>query len=430
MPEPNTPHARRVSSHAGRNAGHARGRRLRFLAGAAALIVSVSAFVPPGPFGVAWTPPALAAECGVRFSTWKEGVAREARAAGVSKRTVDRIVPDLGRSEKVLARDRNQSVFAQTWIRFASKRANDARLAKGRAKIRNNPRLFAKVRREYGVDPAVITALWGLETDFSRGMGGFNTLNALATLAHDCRRPDLFRPELIAALKLVDQGMFDRRTKGAWAGEVGGTQMLPRDIIAYGTDGNGDGKVDLKGSGADVILSTAAFLKGLGWRTGEPWLEEVSVPDGFDWSVAGRDIRLTRAEWADRGVTARESALQRDALPAALIAPQGRKGPKFLAYPNFDVFTEWNKSYVYSLTAAYTATRIAGAPRANVGKPEGGLDIEGMKRLQKKLAARGHDVGRIDGILGMGTRAAVRAEQRRLGLPADSWPTPSLLKAL
>ena len=374
--------------------------------------------------------PAQGAECGGPFGAWKTGVAREARAAGVSRRTVERIVPDLAISNSVLKRDRDQGVFAQTWIRFASKRATDERLRKARRKIEKNPRLFARVEREYGVDPAVITALWGLETDFSAGMGRYNTLNALATLAHDCRRPDLFRPELIGALKLVDSGAFSRSTKGAWAGEIGGTQMLPNDIIAYGRDGNGDGVVDLKGSGADVVLSTAAFLRGLGWRPGEPWLEEVSVPERFDWSAAGRDIRLSRAEWTKRGVSAREGTLPPDAMPAALIAPQGRKGPKFLAYPNFDVFTEWNKSYVYSLTAAYTATRIKGAPRANVGKPERGIDVASMKRLQEKLAARGHDVGRIDGILGLGTRAAVRAEQQRLGMPADSWPTPKLLKAL
>ena len=379
---------------------------------------------------VAFASNSYAADCGGSFGEWKRGVAAEAQAAGVSQRTIDRIVPDLRYSENVLKRDRSQGVFRQTWIRFASRMANDYRLQTARGKIERNPRLFARVVRDFGVDPAVIVALWGLETDFSSGMGKYNTLNALATLSHDCRRPELFRPELISALKLVDRGAFDRGTQGAWAGEIGGTQMLPSDIIAYGTDGNGDGVVDLKGSGADVIVSTAAFLQGLGWRAGEPWLEEVAVPDGFDWSVAGRDIRLPRSEWVARGLTARDGFLPADTLTAALIAPQGRKGPKFLAYPNFDVFTEWNKSYVYSLTAAYTAMRIAGAPRANVGKPESGLNIDQMKRLQEKLAARGHDVGGIDGILGMGTRTAVRMEQQRLGVPADSWPTPALLKAL
>ena len=397
-------------------------RRNLFLCGiASAAFLSISTLQPA---------PAHAAACGGDFGAWKRGVAEEARQAGVSKRTVDRIVPDLAVSRSVLKRDRNQGVFAQTWIRFASRMANSERIARAKSKIANNPRLFARVEREFGVPAPVVAALWGLETDFSSGMGNFNTLNALATLAHDCRRPERFRPELIAALKLVDQGLISRGTKGAWAGEIGGTQMLPADILAYGTDGNGDGKIDLRGSASDAVVSAASFLRGLGWRRGEPWLEEVSVPGDFDWSVAGRDIKLAVSEWRDRGVQARDGALPGGGLRAALIAPQGRKGPKFLAYPNFDVFQEWNRSSVYSLTAAYTAMRIDGAPRANVGKPEAGLGIDQMKRLQKKLAARGHDVGRIDGILGRGTRAAVRAEQARLGLPADSWPTPRLLEAL
>ena len=375
--------------------------------------------------------PAVAAECGGGFKSWKRGVAQEAISEGVSRRVVDRVVPRLSVSDAVLKRDRRQGVFAQTWTTFASRMANDYRRLTARKKIDRNGALFARVRDEFGVSPHVVAALWGLETDFSNGMGKFDTLNALATLAHDCRRPDLFRPELIAALKLVDTSnvAFAPGITGAWAGEIGGTQMLPHDILKYGTDGDGDGRIDLKRSGSDVVLTTAAFLKGLGWRAGEPWLLEVSVPRGLDWSKAGRDIRLPVAEWEAMGVRGRNEPLTRG-LEGMLIAPQGRKGPTFLAYPNFDVFTEWNKSYTYSLTAAYLATRVAGAPRVDVGDPEEGLSIDKMKQLQKKLAARGHDVGKIDGILGLGTRTAVRAEQARLGLPADSWPTRKLLGAL
>ena len=379
--------------------------------------------------------PALA-ECGTDWSSWKRGVASEAAEAGVSGRTIDRVVSRLSPSKRVLDRDRRQGVFTQTWVEFASRMANDYRITTARGKIERDAALFDRVRREYGVAPEVVTALWGLETDFSSGMGDFDTLNALATLAHDCRRPERFRPELIASLKLIERMdvAFAPGVTGAWAGEIGGTQMLPHDILVYGTDGDGDGRVDLKKSGADVVVSTAAFLKGLGWHAGEPWLEEVTVPAGLDWSDAGRDIKLPTSEWVARGVRARDGDLAGDDdgadIPAALIAPMGRKGPTFLAYRNYDVFTEWNKSYVYSLTAAYTATRVAGAPRVDIGTPERGLSLDQMKSLQKKLASRGHDVGEVDGILGLGTRNAVRAEQARLGQPADSWPTTTLLDAL
>ena len=376
------------------------------------------------------------AECGGDWNAWKRGVAEEALAAGASERTVGRVVPRLAYSKRVIDRDRRQGVFTQTWVKFASRMANDFRLATGREKIARNAALFDRVRNEYGVAPEVVASLWGLETDFSSGMGDFDTLDALATLAHDCRRPERFRPELIAGLRLIDRMdvAFAPGVTGAWAGEIGGTQMLPHDILTYGTDGDGDGRIDLKRSGADTVVSTAAFLQGLGWRAGEPWLEEVTVPGGFDWSVAGRDIKLPTSDWIARGLRARDGDLAGDDggadIPAALIAPMGRLGPTFLAYRNFDVFTEWNKSYVYSLTAAYTAMRMAGAPRVDVGSPERGLDVERMKALQTKLAARGHDVGAIDGILGLGTRKAVRAEQARLGMPADSWPTARLLNAL
>lgn len=379
--------------------------------------------------------PALA-ECGTDWGAWKRGVAKEALAAGVSERTVSRVVPRLAYSKRVISRDRRQGVFTQTWVKFASRMANDYRLQTGRKKIARERALFDRVRNEYGVAPEVVASLWGLETDFSTGMGDFDTLNALATLAHDCRRPERFRPELIAGLSLIDRSdvAFAPGITGAWAGEIGGTQMLPHDILAHGTDGDGDGRIDLKRSGADTVVSTASFLQSLGWRAGEPWLEEVRVPDGFDWSVAGRDIKLPSSDWLARGVQAADGDLAGDDrgadVPAALIAPMGRRGPTFLAYRNFDVFTEWNKSYVYSLTAAYTAARMAGAPRVDVGSPERGLDVDSMKALQTKLAARGHDVGKVDGILGLGTRKAVRAEQARLGMPADSWPTAKLLNAL
>ena len=249
---------------------------------------------------LALSAPALAAECGGNFNAWKRGVATEALNEGVSQRIVDWVVPQLGQSSAVLRRDRSQGVFAQTWVRFASRMANDFRIATAKKKIERNPTLFGRVRDEYGVAPEVITALWGLETDFSGGMGKFNTLNALATLAHDCRRPERFRPELIAALKLVDTKnvAFAPGITGAWAGEIGGTQMLPHDIVLYGTDGDGDERIDLKNSASDTIISTAAFLRGLGWRRGEPWLQ----PRGNLVRSRAGSGRLPRSLRARRGM--------------------------------------------------------------------------------------------------------------------------------
>ena len=207
-------------------------------------------------------------------------------------------------------------------------------------------------------------------------------------------------------------------------------QMLPEDIIRNGVDGDGDGKVRLKTSAPDALLSGANLLRSLGWRAGEPWMQEVTMPVGFDWALTGLDTQKPAADWLAMGVTARSGQAQAPQLPASILLPQGRKGPAFLVYPNFNVFFEWNQSFIYVTTAAYFASRLEGAPVYTRGSPSGALDEAQMKSLQTKLAARGHDVGGIDGILGAKTRRAIQKEQARLDLPADAWPTVELLNGL
>ena len=270
----------------------------------------------------------------------------------------------------------------------------------------------------------------GSEMCIRDSQGDFNTADALVTLAHDCRRPELFRPQALAAVELFAQGGFDpRRTTGAWAGEIGMVQMLPRDILENGVDGDGDGIVSLKTSVPDALMSGAKMLQHLGWRAGEPWLAEVSLPDDFDWSQTGLETVKPISDWQALGVTPRNGPLTQG-LGGSVLVPQGRGGPAFLAYPNFRVYFDWNQSFTYVMTAAYFATRLQGVQVFDAGAPQQGLDGTQMKELQTKLQARGYDVGGIDGILGAGTRAAIRAEQIRLGMPVDGWPTPELLSKI
>lgn len=372
-----------------------------------------------------------ATPCGGDFRAFMQGVAAEARAAGRQPAAIEAVVAAARPDPKVLSRDRSQGVFKQDFLTFSKRSVSGHRLTHGARNMKAHAATFARAERDYGVPAAVITAFWGLETDYGAVQGDFNTLNALATLAHDCRRPQLFRPQLLAAIEMVEHGDLDpARTTGAWAGEIGQVQMLPHDIIRYGVDGDGDRHVDLKGSPADTILTAARFIESLGWRRGEPWLQEVAVPADLPWERSGLTFDNTVADWARLGVTARAGSLPAASLPAALLLPQGRKGPAFLAYPNFGIYLKWNQSFIYTTSAAYFATRLAGAPRYVEGTPEPGLDDTAMRLLQEKLQARGHDVGKIDGILGAGTRAAVRAEQLRLGMPADGWPTAALLSRL
>jgi lytic murein transglycosylase len=261
--------------------------------------------------------------------------------------------------------------------------------------------------------------------------GDFKTLDALATLSHDCRRPELFRPQLMALLKLIDLGTVPPDVTGAWAGEIGQTQILPRDYLEKGIDGDGDGEVDLRGSAPDVIMTTAHFVQTLGWKAGEPWLEEVRVPDDMPWQETGRTNRQPMAKWIGLGVTDHDGTPLRDqGVPGGVVLPMGRKGPAFMAYPNYDVYLEWNQSFVYTLTAAHLADRLAGSPAYDPRNPDPALPVADMKALQTLLEARGYDVGKIDGVLGSGTREAVRQEQMRLGLPVDGWPTAELLARL
>lgn len=372
----------------------------------------------------------VAAQCGGSFSNFVAGLKTEAQAKGHAKATVDAFFRTAAQDPRTLRADRAQGVFKMPFTEFARRVISQNRMDNGRRNADRFDAVFDAAEARFGVPRGVLLALWALETDYGAVQGDFNTLNSLVTLAHDCRRPELFRPQIFAALELYEAGDFDpARTTGAWAGEIGMVQMLPEDILTKGIDGDGDGHVYLKTSAPDALLSGANMLSGLGWRKGEPWLQEVSVPADLDWAETGLNSRKSGRDWARLGVTPRWGEIA-GGLEAALILPQGRKGPAFLAYPNFDVFFEWNQSFVYVTTAAYFATRLSGAPIFDAGNPEPGLNDAQMKQLQQKLAARGYDVGAVDGILGARTRAAVRAEQQRLGLPADAWPTPALLGEL
>ena len=369
------------------------------------------------------------AECGGSFSNFKSGLKSEAVARGISAGTADAFLANVQQDAKVLRADRAQGVFQRPFIDFSRRLISQNRINAGQSNAGRYDAIFDQIEQRYGVDRHVLLAFWAFETDFGAFQGDFNTANALVTLAHDCRRPDLFRPQVFAAMELFAAGNFDpMRTTGAWAGEIGMVQMLPQDILINGVDGDGDGAVSLKTSAPDALMSGGKMLQHLGWRADEPWLQEVTVPAQMDWGLSGLNTTKSTADWQSLGVRARNGTLAN--LPASLILPQGHKGPAFLAYPNFSVYFEWNQSFTYVLTAAYFATRLAGAPVYDAGNPETGLNGDAMKQLQTKLQARGHDVGKIDGILGSGTRAAVQAEQKRLGLPADAWPTPTLLNQL
>ena len=374
---------------------------------------------------------ALSQSCGGDFTIFVDGLKSEARLKGHGDYVIEEFFAATGHDPKVIAADRAQGIFQIPFVEFSARLISKHRIFHGNKNANDFAWIFDEIEHQFGVSRGILLAFWGLETDFGAVQGTFNTLNSLVTLAHDCRRPDLFRPQIFAALKLYERGIFDPvTTEGAWAGEIGMVQMLPQDILVSGIDGDGDGLVSMKTSAADALMSGANMLRALGWRANEPWMEEVRMPTNFDWSMTGFGTEKSGQQWEDLGVHGRNNRIQRADLTSSIIIPQGRYGPAFMIYPNFQVLFEWNKSFIYVATAAYFATLLEGGARFTNTTAEPGLDADGMKALQTKLVILGYDVGQIDGILGAKTRIAVQNIQQKMGMPADAWPTTFLLDRL
>ena len=371
------------------------------------------------------------------FNVWLDGFRKEAIAQGISRATVSAALDGITLDPAVIAKDRKQSFFSQSFLSFSDRMISRNRIKTGLAKLAQYRDVFARVEKDYGVPGPVIAGLWALESDYGSFMGKDRVLRALATLAYDCRRGEKFRGELMDTLRIIERGdLTPDEMIGAWAGELGQTQFLASHYLKHAVDYDGDGRRNMISSVPDVIASTANFLKHLGWRRGEPWLQEVRVPNvdhgKLPWDQADLAVTHPRSQWAAWGVTLPDSRpLPDDSMPASLLLPMGRHGPAFLAYQNFRVYLEWNHSLIYCITVSYLGTRLAGAPPFYRGaKDIPVLSLAEVKELQRQLVRRGYDVGEVDGRLGAASRASVKAVQLELGLPADSYPTPELLERL
>ena len=382
------------------------------------------------------TPVAAAVDCRTSgsFDTWLARFKAEAAAQGISRNAIDTASPYLVYDQRIVNIDRGQRIFAQSFLEFSGKMLPAYRIQQGAAEIKKYAPIFDREEKQYGVPAAVITGFWGLESDFGTNMGHDNSLRSLTSLAYDCRRAEMFRGHLFDALRLIQRGdLVPSEMLGSWAGELGQTQMMPSEYIKYAVDYDGDGRRQLLRSVPDVIGSTANYLVSLGWKRGEPWLREVRVPGSLPWDQADLSIQHPVSKWAEWGVKATDGRpLPNENLKASLLLPMGRFGPSFLVFDNFQAYLKWNSSLVYSTTAAYYATRLAGAPpmQRGSGTPPPPLTVEQARELQQLLIRAGYDVGGADGKLGLSSREATRAMQIKLGLPADSYPTVELLSRL
>ncbi len=368
--------------------------------------------------------------CGGKFENFLSNFLQEATIIGISKNTIKVVSELIEQDKKVLFYDRSQKSFKMSFLEFSERAVNDYRLKTGKKKIQAFQEIFLEMETIHGIPAEIVTSFWAMETDYGAVQGDFNTLNSLATLAHDCRRSKMFQLEFLAALKLIGEDRIDFNTKGAWAGEIGQVQMLPRDILRFGKDGNSDGKIDLRVSPEDAIATAFELIAHLGWRPNEPWLDEVILKKNFKFEEAGFGRGRSVRDWASLGVRNIPVSILNANTDATLLLPQGHKGPSFLAYPNYEIFLKWNDSFIYTVAAAYLAKRLQGSKSFTHTQPEKILNQNDMIILQERLFKLGEDVGKLDGILGAKTRQAVRKWQIKLGFIGDSWPTRQFLQVL
>jgi membrane-bound lytic murein transglycosylase B len=368
------------------------------------------------------------------FSAWLEGLRQEARTKGISDATLHEALDNLQPIPRVIELDRKQPEFTQTFWHYLDVRVTEDRIQRGRMLREIHAELLDSIAEKYGVQPRFLMAFWGLETNFGDYLGGFPVIGSLATLAHDTRRSEFFRSELLEALSIIDAGHISAGEMiGSWAGAMGQPQFMPSTFVRFAVDADNDGRRDIWHSLPDVFASAANFLAKSGWQKDKTWGREVKLPPDFPLELTGIEVEKSLAAWQVLGVR----KINGDDLPAvnisgSIILPAGYAGPAFLVYNNYRVILQWNRSDLYAIAVGYLADRIAGGGPLAAVRPasEQRLSRNQVEKIQQLLSARGFDPGPIDGVIGSQTRQAIKEFQRTARLPADGHPTPELLEEL
>lgn len=367
------------------------------------------------------------------FAQWLSSFSAQALEAGIRPATVRDVLGKAQWLPRVVELDRAQPEFTRTPWAYLDSAVSPQRIAQGQAQLAAHSTALQAAAARYGVPASVITAIWGMESNYGSNFGTFRTVDALATLAYEGRRRAWAQTELLAALRIIDQGdIAADRMIGSWAGAMGHTQFLPSVFLAYAVDADGDGHRDIWGSVPDVTASTAHFLARSGWKSGEPWGAEVQLPPTFDHARADPAVRQTTAQWESEGLRSIDGAPLPDLAGASIATPAGARGPAFLVGNNFRTILRYNNSVNYALGVALLARQIDGGGPVAAPWPR---DIEPLSRaqlqaLQEALNRKGFAAGTPDGVMGPATRAGLRGYQRSLGVVADGYPTLELLQKL
>lgn len=294
------------------------------------------------------------------FPTWLAAFRQDALGAGIRPATLDAAFAGVAPIARVLELDQRQPESTITFETYITRVVSDARVQAGRQHMADDGGLLAEIGAKYGVQPRFIVALWAIETDFGRVQGDYPIVASLATLAYDGRRGALFRRELIAALKILDQGRIrPEELRGSWAGAMGQTQFMPSTFLAYAVDYAGTGKQDIWHDKRDALASIANYLANLGWQADYTWGRPVLLPTGFDPSLLGGQVLRTVDQWRALGVKRNDGgALPQATIDAGLVQPGGAGGPTLMVYGNYRAIMKWNRSLYFATAVSYLADRI------------------------------------------------------------------------
>ena len=368
------------------------------------------------------------------FEAWLTDFRPRALAAGISADTLDAALKGLTFDEKIVARDRNQNEFTKTIWDYLDTAVSADRIALGKKAMKNHAALIDRIEAEYGVDKQAFVAIWGLESAYGSYRGDISTVGALATLAYDGRRAAFFETQLIAALKILQNGdVSPEKMRGSWAGAMGHTQFMPTSWWDFAVDFDGDGKKNIWGDDpADGLASAANYLRHWGWTKGALWGLEVQLPEGFDYDQTTERVKKSVAEWASLEVEPMSGGELPDHGLASVLLPGGHRGAAFLIFSNFQVIERYNTADAYVVAVGQLGAELMGGPPIKAEWPRDlrALTLDERLDLQRRLTAAGFDTKGVDGRIGPNTIAAVKAWQKANGRVPDGYASLEVLSSL
>jgi membrane-bound lytic murein transglycosylase B len=389
---------------------------------------------------IAVTAAVLSASCNVAQAADREFQAfigtlwPQAQAAKIKRQTFERAFAYVSEPDPlVLKMANNQPEFTSTTSQYLLKAVTPARIETGRAMLAAHGNLLSALEKKYGVDRHTLMAIWGMESNFGQDKGSMSVMGSLATLAYQGLRKNYARPQIIAALKILQSGVVSPQAfLGSWAGAMGHTQFIPTSYLAFAVDWTGDGVRDIWGSEADALASTANYLAKSGWSSSRPWGWEVALPHNFDRSLIGRSQPRSIAAWNKIGVKAISGNFGGVETKAFIIVPQGIDGPAFLVTHNFNAIMAYNESHSYAIAVGHLADRIRGGSPIAAPWPDQNIELSFAERveMQKRLIGHGFATGGTDGRFGARTYEAILAFQKSRRLDLDGLPTRALLVEL